>query len=338
MDLVLRCVEYEVLQRFPNTGLQYSYRIPDHCSTRGQPSINGLSGNQQQRMILYADDIALLCGGIDEPAEILNIYDKTFTRFGLKISTGKTTMAFNVPEEIKAKLSLISIAGVALKNVRTFKYLGHMVTNNDDDPSHYLSFRISSAFQKWNELKHILTDKKMIMSTCIKRLEACVRSRFLYSAQSWELSASELRKLETIWHGFLRKIITNDFKRKNISQEYLKAKKEAKNSNTTIPEPDGLDWAYIFNNEKLRTITKTSNISSFCKIQHLKCIAHVIRLANNSLQIQLLFKTNHNKYSLDPWLKREKELNISKIQIQKIMQNKNRVHVFTLPYFYIRTL
>ena len=335
LDFVLRCVEYEVLQRFPNTGLQYSYRIPGHCSTREQRSVNGLSGNQRLRMILYADDIALLCGDIDELAEILNIYDKTFTRFGLKISTGKTeTMAFNVPEEIKEKSSLISIGGVALKNVRTFKYLGHMVTNNDDDPSHYLSFRISSAFQKWNELKHILTDKKIIMSTRIKLLEACVRSRLLYSAQSWELSPSELRKLETIWHGFLRKMITNGFKRKNVPQEYLKAKNKAKNSNTTIPEPDGLDWAYIFNNEKLRTITKTSNISSFCKIQHLKYIAHVTRLENNSLQKQLLFTTNRNTYSRDPWLKLEKELSISKIQIQKMMQNKKEFmsllyHTFT---------
>ena len=116
-------------------------------------------------------------------------------------------MAFNVPEDFKAKQSLISIGGAALKNVRTFKYLGHVITNNNDDPSHYLSFRISSAFQKWNELKHVLIDKRIIMSTRIKLLESCVRSRLLYSAQSWELSASELRKLETIWHSFLRKMI-----------------------------------------------------------------------------------------------------------------------------------
>ena len=179
-------------------------------------------------MILYADDIALLCTNVDELAEIVKIYDHTFARFGLKISTGKTeTMAFNVPEEVKSKQSLISIGGVALKNVRTFKYLDHMITNNDDDPSHYLTFRISSAFQKWNELKHVLTD------------------RLLYSAQSWELSASELRKLETIWHGFLRKMINNGFKRKNVPKEYLLARNKAKKSNTTTaPEPDNIDWAY----------------------------------------------------------------------------------------------
>ena len=117
-------------------------------------------------------------------------------------------------------------------------------------------------------------------------------------------------------------MIKNGFKRKNVPPEYLKAKKKAKNSNTIIPEPEGLDWAYIFSNEKLRKITKTSNVSSFCKIQHLKYVAHVTRLENNSLQKQLLFSTNHKKYSRDPWVKIEKDLNITKMQIQKLMMNK----------------
>ena len=52
LDFVLRCVEHEVLKKFPNTGLQYSYRIPGHCSTREQRSVHGLSGVQRLRMIL----------------------------------------------------------------------------------------------------------------------------------------------------------------------------------------------------------------------------------------------------------------------------------------------
>ena len=31
LDFVLRCVEHEVLKKLPDTGLKYSYRIPDHC-------------------------------------------------------------------------------------------------------------------------------------------------------------------------------------------------------------------------------------------------------------------------------------------------------------------
>ena len=88
-------------------------------------------------------------------------------------------MAFDVEEEIKAKSTLISIGSTALKNVRVFKYLWHMIINISENPSHFLTFCISSAFQKWTELKHILTDRRIFMSTRIKILEACVRSGLL---------------------------------------------------------------------------------------------------------------------------------------------------------------
>ena len=71
-------------------------------------------------------------------------------------------------------------------------------------------------------------------------------------------------------------MITNGFKWKNVPLEYLKLRKEAKKSNTTVHEPDDLNWAYVFNNEKLRTI------NNMCKTQHLKYVAHATRLGNFS--------------------------------------------------------
>ena len=57
----------------PNTGLQYSYLIPGHCSTREQRRIHGLNGEARLRMIIYADDIVLLCNDINELTDILSI-------------------------------------------------------------------------------------------------------------------------------------------------------------------------------------------------------------------------------------------------------------------------
>ena len=48
----------------------------------------------------------------------------------------------------------------------------------------------------------------------------------------------------------------------------------------------------------------------------MKYIAHVTRLENDALQKQLLFKLEHKKYSRDPWIQMEKDLNISKEQIR----------------------
>ena len=68
-------------------------------------------------------------------------------------------------------------------------------------------FDISNCVSLWNELKHVLIDKKIKITTRIRFLEACVRSRLLYSVQTWDLKAHENLKLETI--GFLCKMVTN---------------------------------------------------------------------------------------------------------------------------------
>ena len=118
-------------------------------------------------------------------------------------------------------------------------------------------------------------------------------------------------------------MINNGFKRKNIHQEYLLARKKAKKSNTTTaPESDNVDWAHVYNNNNLESITNTCSIANVCKMQHLRYAAHVTRLDNNSFQKQLLFSTDHRKCSRDRWIKMEKDLNISTMQIQKMMQNK----------------
>ena len=71
----------------------------------------------------------------------------------------------------------------------------------------------------------------------------------------------------------------------------------------TKPKSDDLDWSYIFSNDKLIKITKTAYIVDFCKTQHLKYIAHVTRLGNDSYKKQILFATEHKKYTRDLWLK-----------------------------------
>ena len=126
MDFVLRCAEHDVLIKFPNTGLKYSYRIKSESSSREQRSIHKLAGEDRLRMLLYADDIVLFCEDISELQSVLKIYDDTFSRFGLTIATDKTkTMSFNVPDEVMTASSLITLKAEPIENAIQFKYLGH---------------------------------------------------------------------------------------------------------------------------------------------------------------------------------------------------------------------
>ena len=313
MDFVLRCAEHDVLLNFPNTGLKYSYRIKSESSTREQRSLHCLSGEDRLRMLLYADDIVLFCEDINELQSILNIYNNTFSRFGLTIATDKTkTMSFNVSEEVMKRKSLISLNSEPIENVRNFKYLGHVLSNETNNSSAFINHQIASAYSKWNELKCILLDKRIFLSTRIKFLEACVRSRLLYSVQAWQLNASEMKKLESIWHGFLRRMVKGGFKRKNAP----------KNKNDNSIPPEEVDWSFVLSNEKIRKITNTTEINHFCHIQHLKYIAHVSRLSNECLQKQLLFADS--SHSSRRWGKLSKLTGIDEIQLRRTMRDRKK--------------
>ena len=73
------------------------------------------------RMLLYVDVIVLFCEDIQELICILNIYDETFSRFGLTIATDKTkTISFNVSEDAMSTKSLISLRDEKIEKVRSF--------------------------------------------------------------------------------------------------------------------------------------------------------------------------------------------------------------------------
>ena len=90
-------------------------------------------------MLLYADDIVLFCEGIDKLNDILNIYDSNYSRFGLTIAIDKTqTLAYNVSKDVMSSKSLISLRNQPIENVRSFKYLGHVLCNDPSKPSVFL--------------------------------------------------------------------------------------------------------------------------------------------------------------------------------------------------------
>ena len=125
------------------------------------------------------------------------------SRFGITIAIDKTqTHAYNVSEDVMSSKSLISLRNQPIENVRSFKYLGHILCNDPFMSSAFLIHQISSAYAKWNEMKSVFLDKRIFLSTRVKFLEACVRSRLLYSVQAWQLGAEEMRKLESFWCGF----------------------------------------------------------------------------------------------------------------------------------------
>jgi len=286
--------------------IKYSYHIKAESSTREQRSLHKISGNERLRMLSYANDIVLFCEDVNELDNILMIYDETFSRFGLTIAIDKTqTISFNVPEDVMKEKSLLTLRNEPIENVRSFKYLGHVLSNENSNTAAFINHQIASAFSKWNELKSVLLDKRIFLSTRVKFLEACVRSRLLYSVQAWQLSAKEMQKLESVWCSLLRRMVKGGFSRKN-------APKNKKDKSIPVEE---VDWSFKLSNSDIMRITKTTEIKHFFEIQHLKYIAHVTRLGNDSLQKQFLFSnSSHHR-----WKKLSDLTGIDESQLRRLM-------------------
>ena len=121
----------------------------------------------------------------------------------MTIAADKTkTLPFNASEEISSAESLISMNNEKIENVSQFRYLGHVISNKCSND--FLKHQIAAAYTKWAEMKDVLTDREIHLHTRIHLLEACVRTRLLYSVQAWKLSAAEVKKLESVWMSFLR--------------------------------------------------------------------------------------------------------------------------------------
>ena len=69
------------------------------------------------------------------------------------------------------------------------------------------------------------------------------------------------------------------------------------------------DWRYRISNDKLREITNTLPIRTFCQRHHIKYLGHICRLGNRAMQKQLLFDTRTQD---KVWKKMEKLLSVDR--------------------------
>ena len=283
-DFVLKICSEEIDRKFPDGwGLSFDYRIPGECTNREQRRLKKMHGTEIIKWLLYADDLVLFCPSLAQAQDAIIIMNSVCKRFGLTISLKKTkVMQFNT-NTLDVSLT---VDGIVLDNVSDFCYLGHTIFN---DSRNSTELRISKATAKFHELENVLCDHEIHLPIRKKYLEACVRPRLCYATQSWKPTEDEIRKLESCWFGFLRRMVKGGYRKK----------------------PDiGIEtnFALVYTNEDLIRITKSQPLKDFINTQYLKYIAHVCRCPNSNLTKLSLFITPKSRYYRDPWIKISKLL------------------------------
>ena len=120
--------------------------------------------------IVFADDLALSTYTALEMNILLERLRTQLENFGISINISKTKVIFigNHAEE-----TTCNINGVVLENVDSFKYLGGVITNNNNDTK-AVEKLISKGWNAYNKVKVVLKDRKTPMSTKKKTFETYI--------------------------------------------------------------------------------------------------------------------------------------------------------------------
>ena len=127
----------------------------------------------------FADDIDGLAGQEQELVKLVNHLEEASTAYGIKISTEKTLLMKNNTNGISTD---ITIDNKKLETVRSFKYLGAIVSDERSKPE--VLSRTAQTIAAVTKLKVIWNDKNIAISSKIKLKHSLALSIFLYACET----------------------------------------------------------------------------------------------------------------------------------------------------------
>ena len=258
--------------------VEYNYRIKDQARKRGET----YRGRGEFPWLGYADDLTLIAATTENLQLAADTIADLLSRFGLVLSLDKTESMILNYQGSEYPDNIISINNNKIKNVKHFKYLGSTISFNEVGTSHReIKNRIGMAHGKFSELKKLLCNYHLKLSTRIRFYEVYVRSRLCYCCETWSLLKEQLNSLEATHMQFLRRMVRGGMERITSAKDMKKLKEEG--------NEDEINWKWKHTNAKIFNLTKTLSMEEFIERQNCRWIAHVVRAPNEAITKQLLF-------------------------------------------------
>jgi hypothetical protein len=249
MDSVVRDVMPIIRQR--GIKLQYNF------NGRLEEIVHGkVTHEDLVWILLYADDIALMAEDLADLQFMLTELDAAFKRWGLLINVQKTKV---MSIEATGQTRVLQIAGQAIENVATFKYLGQHFSSNGSIRSE-LTHRVGKAYAIFRALdkQGIWREKLMTKKTKLIFYKTLVRSVLLYCAETWPATNEDVRKLEAVQMYCVRRIC-------------------------------GYSAWGTESNEEIRVKHEIPSIENVIRYHRLRWLGHVARMDPERLPVQVLF-------------------------------------------------
>ncbi|KAI8495055.1 hypothetical protein Bbelb_270410 [Branchiostoma belcheri] len=222
----------------------------------------------------YADDAAIVGRSAAGLQRNLDTLDTAYTRAGLGINTGKTEVMF---QGQGSSSPCIQIKGTQLKNVRSFTYLGSVLTS-PSDATDDVQRRIGLASASFGRLSsRVFLNKDLATQTKVAVYKAVCLSILLYASETWTLYRRHIRSLERFHIRCLQRIL-------------------------------GLKWWHKVPHVEIRRRANVDPMETILLQRQLRWTGHLIRLPSNRLPRQVLYgELTHGRRAVGGQYKRYKD-------------------------------
>ena len=269
MDYVMR-IFMNASQKQNIRFLKLKFYIPRSASGTGRDT----TGMQLVDWIGYADDLLLFFEDEKSLCKGIKLLDEIFDRYRLSINVTKTKSMIlnNQYRQTNYPKCISKLRGEELVNVTNYRYLGCEIKYDEPTTGDAeLTLRYDAADSKFYSLSRNILNRKIKLKTRTMMLNSLVRSRMVYGCQTWCLTSTQTKKMDSNYFTYLRKMATGGYRRKEGS------------------------WSYVHTNEQLLNMSGTTSVNTFVHKQQKKYVAHLVRRPNTCMMKQLLFNSNKSK-------------------------------------------
>lgn len=150
----------------------------------------------------FADDLALLSHKLSQMQEKTTCLAQVSTQIGLNIHLGKTkVLRINAAND-----EAVMLGEKALEEVNSFTYLGSIV-NKQGGSDEDIRARIGKARAVYISMKNIWKSRELTTPIKIRLFNSNVKSVLLYGSETWRLTKTTTKKLQTFINCCLRRIL-----------------------------------------------------------------------------------------------------------------------------------
>ena len=114
-----------------------------------------------------------------------------------------------------------------------------------------------------------LLNRKINIKTRILMLNSLVRSRILYSCQTWCITQLQMQQMNSQYLNFIRKMVNGEFRRKGDDS-----------------------WSFFYSNEDILRIAGATDLTTIVKRLQRGFLCQIVQKANDSIIKRLIFNSD----------------------------------------------